>query len=55
MSKTPTPPEPSPKELLDALSKDVKARAQSKALYERRTVPIPLGGIATPLVKIGEG
>jgi hypothetical protein len=43
-----------PGELLDALGKDVKAKAQSKDLYERRTMPIPLGGIAVPLTKIGQ-
>jgi hypothetical protein len=44
----------SPKEILDALNKDIKAKARSNALYERRTIQIPLGGIAAPRVKVGE-
>ncbi|UXU90020.1 hypothetical protein [Burkholderia sp. S-53] len=54
MFKFQTSPNQTKKQLLDALSKDVKEKTQSKDVYERRTVNIPLGGIAVPLVKIGE-
>ena len=45
---------PTTKELLDALSRDIKTQAQSTTLFERRTISIPLGGIAVPFTKIGE-
>nr|WKF59862.1 hypothetical protein HUO10_004373 [Paraburkholderia busanensis] len=54
MFKFQTSPDQTPKQLLDALSKDLKAKTQSKDVFERRTVQIPLGGIAVPFVKIGE-
>lgn len=51
---TKTDANPTPKQLLDALSKDIKRQSQSTTLFERRTISILLGGIAVPFTKIGQ-